>query len=71
MRSIVMGAALLALAIPAASHAAPAKAKAKPPARVEAVDSKKAPDLDILAELVQHVSLGNRHLAALTCVAVA
>ena len=47
MRSIVMGATLLALAIPAASHAAPASAKAKPPAKVEAVDSKKAPDLDI------------------------
>ena len=46
MRSIVMGAALLALAIPAASHAAPARAKAKPPAKVEAVE-KKAPDLDI------------------------
>lgn len=49
MRSIVMGAALLALAIPAPSTAAPAKAKTKSPAaaKVEVVESKKAPDLDV------------------------
>ena len=49
MRSIVMGAALLALAIPAPSYAAPAKAKAKPPAAATAkgAEAKKAPDMDI------------------------
>lgn len=49
MRSIVIGAALLALAIPAASYGAPVKAKAKLPAtaKVEVVESKKTPDLDI------------------------
>jgi hypothetical protein len=44
-----MGAALFALAISAPSYAAPAKAKAKPPAaaKMGAAESKKAPDLDI------------------------